>query len=311
LLRLARSGRFLALTFAAVALSSHAHAEDILTVQPVTDGVYALVGPMTQRDLDNLGNNATFGLIVTDEGAVLVDPGGSRQGAAMIDAAIDSVTDQPVRVVINTGGQDHRWLGNGYWAGQGAEIIASADAVEDQAERASMQLSMLAELIGAGLDGTEPVQATTVFEDSHAFSLGGVDIEIHHPGPAHTPGDSFVWVPQKSTVFTGDIVYVGRLLGVRDHSHSRDWIAAFDAFAALDPAHVVPGHGPATTLDRARAETRDYLTHLRDVVGAHLDAGGSITEIGSLDQSAFSHLDQFDALSGANAQRVYSEMEWE
>ncbi|MQX37997.1 MBL fold metallo-hydrolase [Roseospira navarrensis] len=282
-----------------------------LEVQRVTDGVYALVGPMAQRDPDNLGNNATFGLIVTDSGAVLIDPGGSRAGAAMIDAAIDTVTDQPVRTVINTGGQDHRWLGNGYWVDQGATVIASADAVADQRTRGSVQLSMLRQLIGDGLDGTEPVHAGTVFEDAHTVSLGGVTLQIHHPGPAHTPGDSYVWVPQKDTVFTGDIVYVGRLLGVMDHSHAGAWIDAFDAVAALDPGHVVPGHGPATTLDRARADTRDYLVHLRRIVRDHMDAGGSITEVGDLDQSAFSHLLQFEALAGRNAQQVCTELEWE
>lgn len=283
-----------------------------LEVQPVADGVFALVGPMTQRDPGNLGNNATFGVVVTNEGVVLVDPGGSARGAAMIDAVLDTITDQPVRVVINTGGQDHRWLGNGYWAGQGAEIIASADAVDDQRARASQQLSMLSTLIGpSGLEGTEPVFANTVFEDEHVFSLGGERLEIHHPGPAHTPGDSYVWLPSRDVVFTGDIVYVGRLLGVMEHSNARDWIDAFDAMAAREPAHVVPGHGPVTTLERARADTRDYLAHLRRVVGAHMEAGGSITDVGTLDQSAFSRLAQFEALSGRNAQQVFMEMEWE
>jgi len=283
-----------------------------LDVQQVTDGVYALVGPMAQRDSDNLGDNATFGVVVTTEGVVLIDPGGSWSGARMIEAAIDTITDQPVRVVINTGGQDHRWLGNGYWAEQGAEIIASLDAVADQDTRGSRQLSALAQLIGPdGLAGTEPVHAGTVFEETHSFSLGGLAFEVHHPGPAHTPGDSFVWVPARQTVFTGDIVYVGRLLGVMEHSNARDWIDAFDAVAALKPAHVVPGHGRATTLEQARADTRDYLTHLRTIVRAHMDAGGSITEVGALDQSAFSHLSQFESLSGRNAQQVFSDMEWE
>ncbi|WP_299440947.1 MBL fold metallo-hydrolase [uncultured Rhodospira sp.] len=299
------AGIGLALAFSAPAVAAP------LEVQPVTDGVYALVGPMAQRDPENLGNNATFGLVVTDDGAVLIDPGGSYKGAAQIDAAIDTVTAQPVRVVVNTGGQDHRWLGNGYWVDQGADIIASAEAVADQQERGSMQLSMLAQLIGDGLNGTEPVHAGTVFDDNHTFSLGGVAFEVYHPGPAHTPGDSYVWVPSKDIVFSGDIVFVGRLLGVQEHSNARAWIEAFDAMAAHDPAYLVPGHGPATTLERARAETRGYLAHLRAVVGAHLDAGGSITEVGSVDQSAFSHLAQFEGLAGRNAQQVFSEMEWE
>ena len=105
---------------------------DVLEVQPVTDDVWAIVGPLEQRSPENLANNATFGLVVTPDGAVPMDPGGSWQGAEMLHAAIRTLTDQPVVYVINTGGQDHRWLGNGYWQAQDATVIASDAAVADQ-----------------------------------------------------------------------------------------------------------------------------------------------------------------------------------
>jgi glyoxylase-like metal-dependent hydrolase (beta-lactamase superfamily II) len=106
-----------------------------LRLQKVTDNIYAIVGPYGNRTPENLGNNATFGLVVTDEGVVLIDSGGSYLGAAEIDKAIKQVTEKPVKIVINSGGQDHRWLGNGYFKKQGAKIIASKAAVEDQRAR--------------------------------------------------------------------------------------------------------------------------------------------------------------------------------
>ena len=93
-----------------------------LTISEVAEGVFAIVGETTQRSKTNLGNNATFGAIATKEGVVLVDPGGSAKGAAMIEAALRSVTKKPVITVINTGGQDHRWLGNGYFKAKGREL---------------------------------------------------------------------------------------------------------------------------------------------------------------------------------------------
>jgi glyoxylase-like metal-dependent hydrolase (beta-lactamase superfamily II) len=228
-----------------------------------------------------------------------------------LHAAIRTITDQPVVVVIDTGGQDHRWLGNSYWDAQGAQIVASAAAVEDQKARASMQQTMLSALLGEALVGTEPYYADIAFDDHHSFTLGGVTFELRHPAPAHTPGDSFVWVPDTRTVFAGDIVFTGRLLGLLDVSSSAGWIEAFDAMAALDPTHVVPGHGPATDLATARHDTRDYLQHLRDTMRAHIDEGGDIIGSVKVDQSAFSYLQDFDALAGRNAQAVFSEMEWE
>jgi len=306
------AGRHLlaALSLAALVLPLPALA-DVLTTQQVGPGIWAIEGPADQRDPVNLGNNATFGLIETTEGAVLVDPGGTWAGAAMLHDIVRDLTDQPVTHVINTGGQDHRWLGNVYWQAQGATVIASSDAVADQNARGSLQLTMLSQLVGEGLSGTEPAYADVTFEEVHKLDLGGRRIEIRHAGAAHTPGDSFVWLPEERTVFTGDIVYVDRILGVMEFSDSAAWLESFAAIEALEPEHLVPGHGPATTLEQAQADTRDYLASLRSSMRAHIDAGGDIIGSVDVDQSAFRHLDQFEALAGRNAQAVFQQMEWE
>jgi len=288
-----------------------ASSAEVLSVQAVTQDVWALVGPKEQRDAENLANNATFGLVVTPDGAVLVDPGGSWNGAAIIHTAVQALTEQPVRYVINTGGQDHRWLGNGYWQAQGATVIASEAAVADQAARASMQMSGLAQFLGDGLDGTAPAYADVTFDSDYQLELGGLTFEIRHRGQAHTPGDAYVWLPARQTVFTGDIVYTERLLGNGPQSNVQSWIAVFQAMESLDPVHLVPGHGAATTLDHARRDTYDYLVNLREQIAALIEDGGDIIDAPAIDQSAFRHLEQFDALAGRNAQAAYEQMEWE
>ena len=294
------------------AVSLLANAGETLRLQQVSDHVYAVVGPFGNRSPENLGNNSTSGFVVTDEGVVLIDSGGTYQGAAAIEALIKQVSDQPVKVVINSGGQDHRWLGNGYFKERGARIIASQAAVEDQKARTQDQLFMLGNLVGTeGLKGTEPVYADETFEATKRFTLGGVTFELHHVGPAHTPGDSLVWLSEQRVVFSGDVVYIGRMLGVMPHSSSRHWIEAFDAMAALEPETVIPGHGPATNLAEASKDTRDYLSFLRESVEKLMNDGGDITQIGTLDQSRFSHLVDYETLKGRNAQQVYQEMEWE
>jgi glyoxylase-like metal-dependent hydrolase (beta-lactamase superfamily II) len=283
-----------------------------LQVHKVTDGVYALVGELGQRSPENFGNNATFGVIITSDGVVLVDPGGSFNGAKQIHKAIQSLTDKPIRLVINTGGQDHRWLGNGYFKAQGARIVASKAAVADQRARTTDQLITLNNLVGEKLmAGTEAVHAGETFENRLEFEVGGIRLVLRHTGTAHTPGDSFVWLPQKKVVLAGDIVYVERMLVVSAESLSQSWIKAFEEMAALRPEHVIPGHGPATTLARARSDTYDYLVALRTQVKAFMDGGGEIYDVGKIDQSRFKHLLAYEQLKGRNAQQVFQEMEWE
>ena len=280
-------------------------------IQKVTEGVYALVGEKTQRSPTNLANNSTHGVIITNEGVVLVDPGGSWKGAQRIHEEILKITDKPVKIVINSGGQDHRWLGNGFWKAQGAQIIASKAALEDHKNRGSLLMTMLDNLLGKELDGTEPVYADTVFEQNYSFKLGGLTFAITHAGQAHTPGDSFIWVPEKKTVFTGDIVYVERILGIGPQSHSGEWIEAFKEMAKLKATHVVPGHGRATNMAKARADTLNYLTNLREKMSAYMEADGEIIGSVNVDQSSFSYLEQFESLAKRNAQKVFSELEFE
>lgn len=283
-----------------------------LEVQKVTDDVYAIVGAIGQRDPDNLGNNATFGFVVTKDGVVLIDSGGSFKGAKEIHGAIRTVTDKKVIAVINTGGQDQRWLGNDYFKKQGARIIAAKAAVADQQKRSADQLSTLESLVGkAGMAGTRPVYANETFDGGHELTFGGVRMQLHNPGVAHTPGDTYVWLPQQKVMFSGDIVYVERMLAVGSVSQSKGWIKAFESMAALDPAHIVPGHGHATDLKQARAETYDYLVALRQGVTDLIDRGLGLESVSKIDQSKFAHLQFYEDLKGPNAHTVFREMEWE
>ena len=293
-------------------LSTTAAADAELTLQPVTSNVYAIVGSLGNRTAENSANNATFGFVVTEQGVVLIDAGGTYQGAKNIHAMIQSVTDKPVVTVINTGGQDHRWMGNGYFKSLGAELIACTKAVEDQKARTKDQLFMLNQLVGAsGVDGTKPVYAEITFDQNMKKVIGGVTFEMHHAGAAHTPGDSFVWLPEQQVIFTGDIVYTERMLGILDHSHSKSWVKAFETLADYSPRHVIPGHGQAATLEKAKADTYGYLMFIREAVSAFMESGGDITDIAKIDQSRYSYLLNSASLSGRNAQRVYSELEWE
>lgn len=126
---------------------------------------------------------------------------------------------------------------------------------------------------------------------------------------AHTPGDSFVWLKSKDVIFTGDIVYIERILGNGPQSNAKSWIEVFKMIAALHPAHIVPGHGHATTMENARADTYDYLVHLRTRIGERIENGSDMLDAPGVVQSAFSFLEQFESLAGRNAHTTYEQLE--
>jgi glyoxylase-like metal-dependent hydrolase (beta-lactamase superfamily II) len=281
--------------------------------QPVAPGVYVFVGEKVGRTYDNEGLNANIGLVVTPAGALLIDSGASFQGAQKIHAAVRQVTPQPVKWVINTGGQDHRWLGNGYFIAQGAEVIAHANGRADLLARGGDHLAALRPELKEKLDGTVPALPTRwLTGNDETLNLGGMVVEVKHRGGAHTPGDLMVWLPQQRVVFSGDIVYVDRMLGVIPVSHTGRWLTSFAALEALQPARIVPGHGEVCDLPKAQAQTRDYLRSLRTHMKQAVENGDEIsTAIKAFDATPWMGLLNAAELHPGNASRTYLELERE
>ncbi|MBE0550425.1 MAG: MBL fold metallo-hydrolase [Rubrivivax sp.] len=301
------------LLIAALAIAALAAQAVQVRFQRVADGVYVHVGDKGPRTLENEGLNANIGLVVTPAGALLIDSGATFQSARQIHEAVKAVTPQPVKWVFNTGGQDHRWLGNGYFKAQGAEIIAHADAQADMNNRGNDHLQGLKATLGAKADGTVPTLPTRWLAGNDArLELGGVVFEFKHRGGAHTPGDTMVWLPQKSVLFTGDVVYVERLLGVLPVSHTKHWLDTFAVIEQLEPQVLVPGHGSVTTVATAQADTQAYLLALRAHMKKAVDDGVDVSAaVRSFDAAPFARLLNAAELMPGNASRTYLELERE
>ena len=293
-----------------------AHAVEVRFV-PVAEGIYAHIGDTGGRSYENEGLNANIGLIVTTQGAVLIDSGASFQSARQIHQAVRQITTQPVRWVINTGGQDHRWLGNGYFRAQGAEIIAHARARADMLARGGDHVAVLREVLKERAEGTVPTLPDRFIDaDDAQLVLGGVRLELRHRGGGHTPGDMMVWLPERDVLFSGDVVYTDRMLGVIPVSNTRAWLATFQVIESLRPGTIVPGHGRTTQLAGARASTRDYLVELRTFMKKAVDDGTDVSAASKAfnarpESARFLRLRHGPDLMPGNASWTYIEVERE
>jgi glyoxylase-like metal-dependent hydrolase (beta-lactamase superfamily II) len=216
-----------------------------------------------------------------------------------------------VRWVVNTGSQDHRWLGNEHFASQGAQIIALKRTAATQAEFANQHMQMLAGFLGPRLAGTKPMPATTLLDgDEATVELGGETLTLRHTD-AHFPGDAWVWLPKRNVMFTGDLVYVDRILGVLPWSSVKNGQKAFHALEALNPKHIVPGHGGVCDLAKAKRDSGDYEDFLANVIGAAAKDMEPLDE--TLNKHAelpqFKHLYNFSDLHRANMNRAFVEFE--
>jgi glyoxylase-like metal-dependent hydrolase (beta-lactamase superfamily II)/rhodanese-related sulfurtransferase len=279
--------------------------------QPVADGIWSAIGATKPPTYENSGHNNNLSFIVTDDGVVVINAGDNYLLARALHEEIRKVTDQPVRYVVLENGQGHAAMGSAYWKEQGATIIAHADA---KAKLETIGESILDRVLQRSRDkgiGTRLVLPDETFDDTRVIELGGTRIELLYLGPAHSPGDISVWLPQQKVVIAGDIAFHQRMLPVFEETDTAAWLETWEGFAALGAEIVVPGHGTPTTMAEVTRYTRDYLVDMREQIGALLDTGGTLADIDRIDQSAYRHLDTFDELARLNASMIFRAMEFE
>ena len=279
--------------------------------QKVAEGVWSAIGATEPPSYENSGHNNNLSFIVSDDGVLVVNAGDNYLLARALHEEIKAITDQPVKYVVLENGQGHAAMGSAYWKEQGATIIAHVDAL---AELQSHGDAILERVLRRSRDkgmGTVLVLPDETFEEHKVIQMGDRRIELLLLGPAHSPGDISVWLPQQKLVIAGDIAFHQRMLPVFEHTDTAAWIETWKNFEALGAEIVIPGHGTPTDMATVTRYTRDYLLDVRGQIGTLIEAGGSLEDVHTIDQSAYRHLDTYDELSRLNASTIFRAMEFE
>lgn len=315
-----RAGRFLAaaalalVAAAAAAAQSYPPVKTRLAPVRISERAYYVQGHPGAASAANEAFNSNAGFVVTDEGVVVVDALGSPSLGNELLKAIRAITAKPVRRVIVTHYHADHFYGLNAFKGAGAEIWAHRGALDYLANgEAERRRAQRAQDLFPWVDGDTPIlQADRWLDGDVSFTLGGVRFEVQHFGPAHSPEDLVVGVPQEGVVFSGDILFTGRVpfVGAAD---SRAWLARIGRLIDLKPRLMVTGHGEVSK-DPARdlALTRDYLTFLRAEMGrAVADFVPFDEAYGRTDWSRYAKLPAFEAANRVNAYGTYLLMERE
>ena len=192
---------------------------------------------------------ANVGVVVGEDGVLVVDTLTSAEEAEVLLADIRGVTDKPILYVVNTHYHLDHALGNNVFAREGAVIIGHARCREALLASGEEQLAN-PEMMGLPPDfwANTIIEAPTLaFEQELVIDLGGRTATAKYLGwPSHSAGSVVVVLEQESVIFTGDILFTDfhPFLGEGD---LEGWAKTLDAIAAMDMEHIVPGHGPLST----------------------------------------------------------------
>ena len=278
----------------------------------VIPNVFSAIGATAPPTYENSGHNNNLSFVITTDGVVVINSGASVRLASALHEEIKTITDQPVKLVINENGQGHAILGNLFWSQLGVDILAHEDAIHEIEENSHTILERMKSYNRDKAIGTEVIIPNKSFSEKIIFNLGGLEFHVLHLGPAHGPGDTQVWLPQLSLMIAGDMAFHERMLPIFENTCTKCWLKTWDEkFAPLNATYVIPGHGHPTNMAQVTRFTRNYLLDLRLKIFEVLDNGGDLAEAFYVDQERWRSLDTFEELAKRNAGRVFEEMEFE
>ena len=246
--------------------------------------VYACLQPDTGLGASNSGLVARGGGLVVD---TFWDLPRTRR---LLDLYAEVMPETVARVVNTHHNGDHCW-GNQLLAATGAEVIGHRLCAEYFHREATPELFLalldsddlpvslegfVRALSAFDFRGIELTPPTTLIDDDAVLDLDGLEVDLLYVGPAHTPGDTVVFLPEPGIVFTGDVLF-HQCTPIGWEGSFAGWIGALERLEALQPAVVVPGHGPLADVEGLRG-LREYLTYVLAESRGHYDAGRTSLE---------------------------------
>ncbi len=114
----------------------------------VIPNVFSAIGATAPPTYENSGHNNNLSFVITTDGVVVINSGASVRLASALHDEIKTITDQPVKLVINENGQGHAILGNLYWSQLGVDILAHEDAIHEIEENSHTILERMNLIIG-------------------------------------------------------------------------------------------------------------------------------------------------------------------
>lgn len=266
------------------------------------------------------------GVIIGDKYIMVSDATATPDMARDLIAKIRTVSDKPIKYVLLTHYHAVRVLGASAYAAEGAtEIIASRGTYELIVERGAQDMQSEIERFPRLFRGVEGIPGLTwptmVVGDckpgrqgSLTVDLGGVKVDIWHPGPGHTRGDTIAWVEEEKVLFSGDLVEYEAGVYTGD-AQLEEWPATLEALRALKAQAIVPGRGEAmkgqADVNKALDYTKRWVETLyrcgKEAAAQGLDLKASMAHTRKSMDPIFGHVFIYEHCLPFDVSRAYDE----
>jgi len=284
-----------------------------LAMKAVADGDYVHFGQVALTTPANAGDIANLGVVVGRDAVAVIDTGGSVQVGRGLLAAIRTITDKPVRYVINTHEHPDHVFGNAAFDAPGVTFVGHHNLPAELAKRGDYYLQSYRDALGeTAIRQVRIIPPTLLVQNTQSLDLGNRRLDLIAWSPAaHTDCDLTVMDEATGVLFAGDLVFLDHV-PVLDGS-VRGWLSVLSRLEKLPARLVVSGHGARVApWPQALDDERRYLTVLagdtRRLIAAGVPMARAVPQIARSERGKWK---LFDAYNPRNATAAFSELEWE
>ncbi|MFZ9098512.1 MAG: MBL fold metallo-hydrolase [Burkholderiaceae bacterium] len=269
------------------------------------------------------------GVIIGEDAIMVCDTTATPAMAQDLIAKIRTISNKPIKYVLLTHYHAVRVLGASAYVAEGAtEIIASQGTYELIVERGAQDMQSEMERFPRLFRGADSVPGLTwptlvvgggnptqgEVPGRITLDLGGVQVQVWHPGPGHTKGDTIAWVASEKVLFSGDLVEYEAGVYTGD-AQLAEWPQTLEALRALGAEALVPGRGEAMrgldNVNKALDYTKRWVITLyqcgQEAVAQGLDLKGAMAHTRQAMDPVFGHVFIYEHCLPFDVSRAFDE----
>jgi cyclase len=241
-------------------------------IKQIKDGIYVYVGKEF---------NSNCGIILTEEGVVLIDSGHNPTDSRAILAAVKKLTPLPVRFLIDT--EPHGDHTTGHFVFSPPAIVIAHEGATESMKAAysperNQKLMAQSPEMRAAFEGYRMITPQMEYRQKMTLNVGERTFELMYLKGVHSEADTAVWLPKERVLFSASAVVVNQYNILRPFVTIPDILAATKMMKGLNPEFVIPGHGTPGTV-KIFEDSERYYALLLERVGKMAREGKSLDEI--------------------------------
>jgi quinoprotein relay system zinc metallohydrolase 2 len=307
----AAESRIAAAWLLACPLACAAAVRDGFNLSEPAPGVFVHTGRPLPLDAPGHDDIANLGFIVGKTCVAVIDTGGSAGIGRELRASVAAHTSLPICYVINTHVHVDHVLGNAAFKDDKPHFVGHRALADAIARNRDFFVKEYSSDLDSPPDGAQVIGPDVLVERDLTLDLGGRRLDLRAWPKAHTDCDLTVYDAHTGTLWTGDLLFRGRLPAL--DGSLKGWLAALDDLARMKVRLAVPGHGPVTgDLAAAIIPERRYLRALQQGVRDELSQAeppeDAIRHVAAAEKS---HWLLWEEVHPGNVARAYQEIAWE